>query len=113
MAGSPPDGWVSFPSLTAAPGLTDPCAGWLELAEPGYEPFDSGQLAPLHTVTVPYGHGPYPPPPPDTVYSLEGPLPAPSHCSVLPEEYGAQVSASLGWREPTWVLPGSGWGEQG
>ncbi|XP_006014950.1 transcription factor Spi-B isoform X2 [Alligator sinensis] len=81
----------TFPHcLMEAEPPTDPCAGWLELAEPGYEPFDSGQLAPLHTVTVPYGHGPYPLPPPDAVYSLEGPLPAPSHCSVLPEEYGAQ-----------------------
>lgn len=80
---------------------------WLEMQEPGYEPFEIGHLAQLQNVQVSYPPGTYPQAQLslEPIYNHEGMMPAQNSAMVFKDEYSEVMGRTLGSRkgEGTWV----------
>ncbi|XP_015665697.1 transcription factor Spi-B [Protobothrops mucrosquamatus] len=84
---------------TFPPCLGDPesspesCMNWLEMQEPGYEPFEIGHLAQLQNVQASYPPGTYPQPQLslEPVYNHEGMMPAQNSAMVFKDEYNTEI----------------------
>ncbi|XP_058040107.1 transcription factor Spi-B [Ahaetulla prasina] len=84
---------------TFPPCLGDPesspesCMNWLEMQEPGYEPFEIGHLAQLQNVQVSYPPGTYPQAQLslEPIYNHEGMMPAQNSAMVFKDEYNTEI----------------------